>query len=293
MELRHLRYFIAIAEAESFSRASERLHVAQAALSQRIRDLEEELGLALFERRGRGVRLTPAGRHYHEEIRQLLSRIEAAGEQARQIERGELGSLRLGLLESFSLSGPVPRLLQRVREELPGLNLKLQGMHSVPQYQALLERSLDAGFMLHPQGREPELDSHTLLELPIQAMVPAQHPLAQRKKLHLKDLAGVDFIWPEPLPSNAYWSIFQEAIRGKAWQPKVVQEANSYVTMMSLVAAGIGCAFGAALQDSRAMEGIVHVPILDLGLRLKVDLVWRKDNPSPALKRFIALTKRS
>jgi len=303
MELRHLRYFVAIAELENFSRAAQVLRIAQPALSQRMRDLEGELGLVLFEHRGRGVRLSPAGRYYLEEIRQVLARIDAAGEQARQIERGELGSLRLGMLEALALAGPIPGLLRALRTQHPGLRLKLVGTPSLGQYEAIHAGSLDAGFVAHRARQDQDIRGLPVMTIPIHAMVPGDHPLATRTSVHMKDLEDLDFIWPEVEARTSYWTVFQEAFAGKAWQPRVVQEASSYMTTTSLVAAGYGCALGilvpgmpgmggmGGMGGRSGMAGIVQIPILDLDLHLRVELVWHKDNPSPALQRFLDLAR--
>ncbi|MGA2081623.1 MAG: LysR substrate-binding domain-containing protein [Holophaga sp.] len=291
MELRHLRYFAAIAEAENFSRAARTLRIAQPALSQRRRDLEAELGLALFERKGRGIRLTPAGRYYLEEVRQVLARLEAAGTRARQIERGEVGSLRVAILEILTLAGPIPRLLQALHAHHPGLHLKLVGMPSLAQYEAILARSIDAGFVAHRPFPDPDIQGMPVLDFPVHAVVPAGHPLARRRSLHLKDLENLDFIWPEPEAATSYWALFREAFEERSWQPRVVQEASSHIATMSLVAAGYGCALGISVPGIPPMEGIVQIPILDLDLRLRIELVWHKDNPSPALQRFLELAR--
>ena len=292
MELRHLRYFATIAELENFSRAAQVLRIAQPALSQRMRDLEAELGVALFERHGRGVRLTRTGRYYLEEVQQILARIEAAGKEAGQIARGEVGSLRLALLEALALAAPVPGLLRELRARHPGLHLKLVGMPSLAQYEAIHARTIDAGFVAHRAFQEPDIQGLPVTAIPIHAMVPAGHALAARSSLHLKDLENQDFIWPEVEARTSYWTVFREAFEGRGWQPRVVQEASSYMTTTSLVAAGYGCALGITLPGAAEVEGIVQIPILDLDLHLRIELVWHKDNPSPVLQRFLELARK-
>jgi DNA-binding transcriptional LysR family regulator len=291
MELRHLRYFTAIAEAENMSLAARKLRIAQPALSQRMKDLEEELSLALFERHGRGIRLTPAGRYYLEEMRQVLARIDAAGQEARQIQRGEVGSLRLAILETLALAEPLPRLLRELRRRHPGLHLKLVGMTSMAQYEALHAHAIDAGLIAHRPFQDPEIRGLPVLEIPIHAMLPARHPLAGRTSLHLQDLEDLDFIWPEAEAGTSYWALFREAFEGRAWRPRVVQEASSFVTTTALVAAGYGCALGITVPGSPSMEGIVQLPIVDLDLQMKVELVWHQDNPSPALQRLLEVVR--
>jgi DNA-binding transcriptional LysR family regulator len=291
VELRHLRYFLAIAEAENVTRAAHALRIAQPALSQRMRDLEAELGVALFERQGRGIRLTQAGRYYQEEVRQTLDRLEAAGRQARQIERGEVGSLRVAILESLSLAGPIPRILEELRLRHPGLHLKLVGLLSQAQFEGLRARSIDCGFIAHRAYPDPDILGLPFMEIPIHAILPASHPLAGRASLRLADLEDLDFIWPEAQAGASYWNVYQEAFQGRSWRPRVVQEANSYVTTLGLVAAGFGCALAIAAPGGPTMPGIVQIPLQDVDLRLRVELVWHKDNPSPALRRFLEVAR--
>jgi len=291
MELRHLRYFKAVAETENVTQAALKLRIAQPALSQRIKDLEEELGLSLFERSGRGIRLTPAGRYYLEEVRQILARIDAVGKEARQIERGEVGSLRLAILETLSLAEPLPRLLRELRRCHPSLHLKLVGMPSLNQYEALHARTIDAGLVANRPREDKDILGLPMTEIPIHAMVPVNHPLAGRASLCLEELEDLDFIWPEAEARTSYWTVFREAFEGRSWRPRVVQEASSFVTTTSLVAAGYGCALGITLPGGPSVEGVAQVPIVDLDLRLRIELVWHKDNPSPALQRFLELAR--
>ena len=203
-----------------------------------------------------------------------------------------MGSLRLAILEILSLAGPVPRLLQELHRRHPGLHLKLVGMPSLAQYEALQARRIDAGFTAHRLFDAPDIQSLPVSDLPILAMVPVRHPLAGRPFLQLKDLEGLDFIWPEEEARTSYWGLFREAFEGVAWQPRVVQEASSWVATVGLVAAGYGCALGLAMPGMPGAEGVVQIPVRDLDLRFRVELVWHRDNPSPALHRFLDLARR-
>jgi DNA-binding transcriptional LysR family regulator len=293
MELRHLRYFVAVAELENYTQAAHKLHVAQPSLSQRIKDLEEELGLTLFAHKGRGIRLTPAGQYFLAEVRQMLGRLTAATDAARRIERGEVGSLRLSTLEAFTTVEPIPTLLQHLRSRHPGLHLKLVGLHSQAQYRAILEGKIDAGIVGHRPAEEPELalSALHLRDIPILAMLPEGHRLAGRDSLRLDDLVDLDFIWPEADANTSYWAVFREALKDRDWKPKVAQEASSFATTRSLVSAGFGCALGIAIPGQARIEGIVQIPVQDLDLRIRLHLVWSPDNPSPTLQRFLAVVQ--
>jgi DNA-binding transcriptional LysR family regulator len=293
MELRHLRYFVAVAELENYTQAAHKLHMAQPSLSQRIKDLEEELGLTLFAHKGRGIRLTPAGQYFLAEVRQMLARLEGATEAAKRIERGEIGSLRLSALEAFAAVEPIPSLLQALRARHPGLHLKLVGLHSQAQYQAILDGRIDAGIVGHRPAEEPELAlcALHLRDIPIFAMLPEGHRLAGQERLRLDDLVDQDFIWPEADANTSYWAVFREALKDRAWKPRIAQEASSFATTRSLVAAGFGCALGIAIPGQGQLEGIVQIPVQDLDLRIRLHLVWSPENPSPTLQRFLAVVR--
>ncbi|MDR3671425.1 MAG: LysR substrate-binding domain-containing protein [Holophaga sp.] len=293
MELRHLRYFVAVAETENYTQAAHKLHIAQPSLSQRIKDMEAELGLTLFAHKGRGVQLTPAGQYFQTEVRQMLARLTAATDAARQIERGEVGSLRVSILEAFTAVEPIPTLLHQLGTRHPGLRLKLVGLHSQAQYQAILEGKIDAGIVGHrpTEATELALEGMPLMDIPILAMLPEGHPLSSRASLRLDDLAGLDFIWPEADANTSYWAVFREALKDRNWRPKIVQEASSFATTRSLVAAGFGCALGIAIPGHARYEGIVQIPIQNIDLRIRIHLVWNPDNPSPMLQRLLAVAR--
>nr|WP_320132549.1 LysR substrate-binding domain-containing protein [uncultured Holophaga sp.] len=291
MELRHLRYFVAVAETENYTRAAQRLRVAQPALSQRMKDLEAELGISLFTPKGRGICLTPAGHYYLAEVRQTLERLAIAGEAARQIQRGEIGTLRLATLETFALVGPLPRVLQQVRARHPGLRLKLVGMDHRAQYEGLRNRTLDVGYVDHHPGEGEGMEALQVLDIPIRVMLPLQHPLASRSSLRIQDLENLDFIWPEAEAGSAYWDLFRKALEGRSWRPRIVQEASSFPTTASMVAAGFGCALGIATPPHLTVDGLVQIPLEDIDLRMQVHLVWQPDNPSPVLQRFLDVAR--
>jgi DNA-binding transcriptional LysR family regulator len=293
MELRHLRYFLAVAGTENFTQAARKLNMAQPSLSQRIKDMEEELGLTLFAHHGRGVHLTPAGQYFRAEVQQMMDRLTAATDAARQIERGEVGSLRLSVLEAFTDVEPIPTLFRELGRRHPGLHLKLVGLHSQAQYRAILEGKIDAGIVGHrpTDATELALEGLALMDIPIFAMLPEGHPLADRASLCLDDLTSLDFIWPEPDANTSYWAVFREALKDRNWRPRVVQEASSFATTRSLVAAGFGCALGIAIPGHSHGKGVVQIPIQNLDLRIRIHLVWNPENPSPMLQRLLAVAR--
>src|SRR4051795_636425 len=183
MELRHLRYFIAVAEELHFRRAAERLHMSQPPLSQQIRQLEEEIGAQLLSRNQRKVELTAAGVAFLERAREILDSVEDAARQARRVQRGEGGRLAVGFVGSAMYSF-VPELLRAFRDHAPDITLRLQELGTSEQLRQLEDGRLDVGFVRLPRAR-PELTFETVLEEPVVAALPDTHRLAQRSLLTL------------------------------------------------------------------------------------------------------------
>src|SRR5262245_26825869 len=188
MELRHLRYFVVVAEELHFRRAAERLHMSQPPLSQQIRALEAEVGATLLLRNQRKVELTAAGAAFLERAREILAAVEDAALEARRVQRGEVGRLAIGFVGSAMYSF-VPDLLRAFRERYPDIQLRLQELGTSEQLRQLENGRLDVGFMRTPSTR-PELRAETVLEERVVAALPDAHPLAARARLRLTDLEG-------------------------------------------------------------------------------------------------------
>ena len=188
MELRHLRYFVVVAEELHFRRAAERLHMSQPPLSQQIRALEEEVGATLLLRNQRRVELTAAGVVFLERARQILADVEDAARQARRVQRGEVGRLAVGFVGSAMYSF-VPDLLRRFGEHAPDVTLRLHEMGTTEQLRQLEDGRLDVGFLRAARSR-PELKIEIVAEEPVIAALPDLHPLAAKPRLTLADLEG-------------------------------------------------------------------------------------------------------
>src|SRR5215207_3521737 len=195
MELRHLRYFVAVAEELHFGRAAERLRIAQPPLSRQIRDLEREIGSALFERGSRGVELTPAGLAFLPEARLTLAQAERAQRTAQRAARGETGRLRVGFVEAATFSGILPDVLGFFRMHLPDIGLSLFEMDSLQQAEAFRDGRIDLG-ILHspPADADRWLRAESVYSDPLVAALPHTHRLAGRARLALADLAGDSFV---------------------------------------------------------------------------------------------------
>src|SRR6185436_13425322 len=195
MELRHLRYFVAVGEEEHFGRAALRLRVAQPALSRQIQDLEREIGFQLFDRLSRGVKLSSAGRLFLEEARRALQQLNEATERARRVARGQSGTLRVGFTENVSWRGVVPDSLRLFRDRYPDAELQLNPLPSLQQLEAVRSGRLDAGFLLNPPKPDRELDQLPVAVHSLALAAPAAHPLGKVKNLRLRDMTHARFIW--------------------------------------------------------------------------------------------------
>lgn len=285
MELRHLRYFLAVAEERHFGKAAERLHMAQPPLSQQIRQLEAEVGASLLERTTRKVELTPAGELFMERARSILAAADAAASDAQRAARGELGRLSIGFTgtATYELMPTVARL---VRDKMPEIALELHGeMFTPAQVAGLLDRSLDVGF-LRPPVRAPDLNVRVVRREPLTVALPEGHRLARRRVVALGALADDAFIaYPTHFRSVMHDAV-EEACRNAGFRPRVALEVNETVTMVSFVAAGLGVALLPSSARHLQITGAVYRPLED-ETEVALAMAWRAGERSPVLARFL------
>src|ERR1700731_1348683 len=205
MELRHLRYFVAIGEEQHYGRAARSLRVAQPALSRQIQDLEEELGFKLFERLQRGVKLSAAGKLFLEDARRILREVTEAAVRAGRVGSGRSGTLRIGFTENAAWRGVVPESFRRFRELQPEAELQLQPSASLEQLEAVRSGRLDAGFVNLMPKADPELDQLLVAIQHVELAAPKRHPLTKLKKLRLRDLTDAPFVWFPRRESPAFY----------------------------------------------------------------------------------------
>jgi DNA-binding transcriptional LysR family regulator len=293
MELRHLRYFVAVGEEQHYGRASRRLRVAQPALSRQIQDLEEEIGFKLFERLPRGVKLNPAGKLFLEDARRILQEISDAAARAARVARGRSGTLRVGFTENASWRGVVPDSFRRFREKQPDAELQLHPAASLDQIEAIRAGRLDAGFVNFMPDADPELDQLAVANPHVELAVPKRHPLAKLKKARLRDLVDAAFVWFPRWAGPAFYDQLMEACyRGGLKSPRIVQEGNNEATILSLVSTGLGVGWVLGTARWRSPATVAILPVVDLNVTLRLALAWRRDNNSPLLASFIAEVAR-
>ncbi len=289
MELRHLRYFVAVGEEQHYGRGAQRLRVAQPALSRQIQDLEDELGFKLFERLPRGVKISAAGKSFLEDARRILQQVNEATTRARRAARGQSGTLRVGFTENASWHGVVPESFRKFRQGQPDAELQVNPLTSLEQVEAIRSGRLDAGFVFNMPKTDRELEQVPVASHNIALAAPKGHPLQKLKKLRLRDLSDTPFVWFPRRESPAFYDrLMHECFRAGLKSPRIVQEGVNEATILSLVLHGVGVGFVNENARWRCPQGVVVLPVIDLNLQLPLSLVWRKDNVSPLLVKFVA-----
>jgi DNA-binding transcriptional LysR family regulator len=287
MELRHLRYFLAVAEERHFGRAAARLHMAQPPLSQQIRQLEDELGVRLLDRNTRRVELTDAGAAYLERVRAVLAEVDQAGEEARRVAAGLQGRLVVGCVGSATYS-LLPALARTVREELPGIDFGFRGEMLVPdQVAALLDRQIDLA-LLRPPVDEPALRVATLRRDRLIVALPDAHRLAERRRLRVEDLRGEDLVIHATGRSVMHGTV-QALCRDAGFEPRVRHQVAETSTLVTFVAAGLGIAVVPEPVSRLGVAGTTYLPLADRDARIDLATAVRADDNSPALARVLTV----
>lgn len=288
MELRHLRYFAAVAHELHFGRAAARLHLAQPSLSRQIRALEAELGVELFTRTTRRVELTPAGELLSERVRRVMAEIDEAVDDCQRAARGDAGRMAMSFTGSTTY-GLLPVVARALRVGLPAVELQLHGEMLTPaQIRGLLDRSLDLA-LLRPPVHERALRIDVVRSEPLIVALGAGHRLASAAEVALGDLAE------EPLvtyPSHVHSVVrdaVEEACEAHGFAPRVAMEVAETSTLVSFVAAGVGIALVPASVAAMALPGIAYRPLAGLAPRVELAVAWRRDDASPLLARALTI----
>lgn len=291
MELRHLHYFIAVAEELHFSRAAERLCISQPPLSQQIRDLEEELGVKLFERTKRHVQLTEAGKVFLERSYLLFAHLEQAIAATQQIGRGEVGQVAIGFVDSAMYTS-LPEMLRAFRAQFPAVELRLQELTTAQQIQALYDKQIDVG-IVRSAISEPGLSVEGLLHESLVLALPENHPLSAQTQVSLSSLADEFFIlFPAKLGPLFYEQIIHSCEQA-GFRPKVAQEAVQMQTIVGLVAAGLGIAIVPASLQNFHRSGVIYRPLQEEIPNTGLYLTWRQHDSSPVINTFLNLARKA
>lgn len=290
MELRHLASFLAVAEELHFGRAAKRLRMAQPPLSQQIRQLEEELGVQLFERNTRSVRLTNAGESFRDPARAVLDDLDIAVRAAKAAGRGEYGRVSVGFAGA-STHETLPRLTRAVRAAHPGLELVMRGQtYANVALAGVADGSLDLGFVRLPVN-QPGVSTRVIEVEELICALPTDHPLADRERIPIEELAEESFV---SFPANAGSTLRDATVKAcvaGGFNPRVVQEAPDSYTILALVAAGVGVTLTLTSCRHIQQNGLVYRPLTGEAIRLNAALAWRSDNTSAALRTVLDIAE--
>jgi len=276
IELRHLRYFLAVAETLHFSKAAAQLKMAQPPLSQQIRSLERILGYALFQRTTRGVRLTRVGEYFRERARNTVTKLQDDVEMARRLGSGQEGVLTVGFSGSVMLT-TLPKAIERYRRVYPKIELRLRELVTAEQIPSLLDGTLDLGFLRDGEPRDG-LSIEPILRERFIAVLPSRHRLAKRATIRPADLRHEPFVFFARRMGPLAFDRTSAVCEAEGFRPNIVQEAPQWPTVVRLVAAGSGISLAPACVANFAMPGVVYRKLrsrlwssIDIGLKPNLD----------------------
>lgn len=288
IELRHLRYFIAVAEELHFGRAAQRLRISQPPLSQQIQALEDMVGARLLARNNRNVSLTQAGEMFLKEAWQVIDQVNRAAEKAARLERGESGELTIGFTSSAPFIGAVSRNLRAFRQSHPDVHIKMREINTKQQLEPLLNGELDLGVMRNT--RLPEALQHTLLlREPMLAVVPEGHPLAQLAPdaLRFHHLAQEPFVFFSREVGTALYDETLLLLENAGITPYITQEVGEAMTIIGLVSAGLGVSILPASFGRVKLDGVKYLPLAEPQAQTEVWLVHHRQRPLTAAARTL------
>jgi LysR family hca operon transcriptional activator len=286
MELRHLRYFVAVAETGSLTVAAEqKLHTSQPSLSRQIRDLEEEVGAQLLTRRARGIELTPAGRAFLEHARLVLSQVEAASAAARRVAHPSKPCFTMGFLTGHELTW-MPEALQILRDELPNIDVMISSQYSPLLADGLAKGKIDAAFLRRERGM-PELAFRSLVKEPLMVILPSDHRLAALKAISPRDLVGETFVAVSNT-APVLRVVIDKYLRRSGVHINPAHEADHLSMGMSLIASTRGVGLLPAYARNFLPSSVTSRPLKGETPTIELVLGYKKSNESPILKLLLS-----
>lgn len=291
LELRHLRYFVAVAEAGSLSAAASRLHLSQPPLTRQIKQLEDLLGAQLFERQARGIALTGAGETLLVEAKNVLALVEQAAHRTQQADKGQLGRLDVGIFGS-AIYGVIPSIIREFRNSHPCVEIELHNMERAAQIRALRERRIIAGFNRF-FGDEPDLKWEKVHNEHMYLAVYNQHLLAQKKNVTIKQLNGESIVLYPRNPRPSFIDHLNRVFDAQRIQLKQVYEVDDVTTAIALVSAGMGVTIVTQSACNLRLPNIEYIPLkLSDISAFALDIIYRRNDTSPLLNEFLTTVRR-
>lgn len=294
MELRHLRYFVAVAEEEHITRAAARLSMQQPPLSQQIKALEAEIGVSLFNRVGKRIQLNGAGKLFLSEAREILTLVDNAVQRVRRFDLGEEGRMRLGYTSSAALHELTPGIIRAFRMAHPLISLEIEEGSAHDLLCALEEERIDAAFVRSSVEKYATLDCMGLDQERMVVAIPAQHRLAAQAEsgLRLKDLKDEPFILYRQVNGSGIQELLLRLCRKAGFEPRPVQEVHRMVAAIQLVAAGLGISVVPQSLDTMQSKNVVYRPFDPAdSVTVPLNLAFRRNVDAQAIKRFLSLSK--
>ncbi len=290
IDLKQLKYFLAVAEEKSFSRAAERLHISQPPLSQQIMKLESELGVRLFARTTRTFELTVAGKALMSEAADLLGKMRMTIDTIRQIDRGEVGRLRVGIVGS-AMWGPIPSLLEEFQTKYPRVTWTLHELGPTLQYEALRAKQVDVGFWREPKLDEDDLRQDNLRQElcfreNVCVAINEHHPLAKQDAIELTDIANEPML-TLALDKSAFPRYLIQCCVKAGFQPTIFQEASEPQTLLAMVGAGLGVALLPETTGRIGWPGVVFLPIRTNPPSANLYVTYTTLDDAPVVRAFL------
>ncbi|HZR40517.1 MAG TPA: LysR family transcriptional regulator [Ktedonobacteraceae bacterium] len=289
MELRHLRYFVAVAEELHFGRAATRLLIVQPSLSQQIRQLEDELGFPLLRRTKRSVELTDAGKVFLSKAREVLAQVQDAKRAAQRAYRGEVGRLVVGYISSSAFD-LLPMMLRAYRERFPQVEVALREMTTQEQIRALEEDHIQIGLLRLPIST-PMVSVEVVRREPIVCVLPEEHPLAQHERIAISQLAHEPFVLQSRQIGGGYYVQLMKLCLSFGFTPHVIQEVTETYAIVSLVAAGIGISLVPLSTRNIRSQGVVYRELEGTDAQTEIAVAWQRNTHSAIVKNFLTVVK--
>jgi DNA-binding transcriptional LysR family regulator len=297
MDLRHMRYFVAVADELHFTKAAERLHLAQPALSKQIRDLEDELGATLLVRTGRKIALSDAGRVFYEKASQILRDTESAVIETKRAQRGETGKIAVGFFEQTAYT-LLPPILRAYRQDFPEVNIQLRWYSVTGQHDALTKGNVDVAFIrfINDGGRavspSENLTMHKLHREKFVLAVPVSHPFANRESVATKECADEPFVGYTESFAPDFHAMIMRLCAMSGFLPKTSLEVGQTYTLLGLVSAAVGIAFVPASAQKMKFEGVIFKRLKDELPDIEIYLAWTQRKPSASLAAFVQTAEK-
>lgn len=287
MELRQLKYFITLAHELHFNRAAEKLFIVQPALTKQIKDLEEELGVLLFERTKRSVKLTPAGEFFRSRVENIIQQLEEAKNHVRWVEDGSKGELRIGYVGSC-IHTFLPDLLSSLHEKYPHVQTYLNEMTSNSQLSAIQKGELDIAFLRNPPS-DRNFGKKLVFSETFSLVLPKNHLVSEENFKNIAQLSDENFILPTRTDGELYYQVQTSICEDAGFSPKIAHETVHGHTVLKLVDHHLGITFLPTSFKEVTNANVKFIELKNISQRAEITALWNLSNPNPSLRRFLEL----